>query len=105
MADLRELELTCQHMERRLQAVEAAVQTKAIKSAWLSPCEAARQSNGQYTDYQIRTKVDSAIAEPTSTQLLSGVHFTKTRTSKRWVYKVHWPKFGEVWAQEAYQHE
>jgi hypothetical protein len=96
-----DLELTVQRLVQRVSALESRI-SRPVLSQWLSPDAAARASEGRYSAYLIRTRIDMAIDSPSSTRLTTGVHYSKVRrVDGRSSYQVCWPLFDHVLQQEA----
>lgn len=101
-----DLILTVQRLVQRVTVLEKA-QAKAskTKSEWLSPRATAAASNSQFTEHTIRKLIDMAIADPGNTRLVIGRHCNKIRlngSKKNWIYKVLWPDFGDIIAEDTY---
>lgn len=100
-----DLVLTVQRLVQRVTILEKAQAKAKTESEWLSPRAAAKASNGQFTEHTIRKLIDMAIADPGSTRLIIGSHCNRIRLSgskKNWVYKVLWPDFNDVIAEDTY---
>jgi hypothetical protein len=105
-----DLVLTVQRLVQRvsvLEKVQAKAERKNNQPQWLSPRAAARISNGQYTEHTIKRLIDMAIADPANTGLIAGSHYVRTSSGKsnsrkKWLYKVLWPDFHAVLAEDTY---
>jgi hypothetical protein len=47
-------------------------------SVWMTPDSVAKVSQGKYTAYLIRSRIDQAIESPSSKNLINGTHFSRT---------------------------